>query len=579
MPDFNVKSPYNNQKWYAYYCDNVAYETDEKKNNHFLEYFLNEAQRERVIQEILAGAPNLDALLTQYRKITLFFLKHLPDMAFSVPGWSCSNQYKPLLVSGRVGSSNGRMDHQNTLRLHHLFDGDIGFILTYSSLNDNNPDYDGLPHNPNITNPLENKRNLIPGAYLGPITLAGNGNISTDQYSSDALRGFLEEFNIRQKENHFKNFTKNWGHLDPYIPRLLDGDNGVDLDYIPRPEPKTLTMNNLNIILYGPPGTGKTYELSARAIKIIDGANNNESRDKINERFSELQRQGRIEFTTFHQNYAYEDFIEGLRAEYKEKSVVYDIEPGILKRIAYRALYAWLKGEEADFEKDPTQKDIVLNYLRSGVLEHENKPENIPNYVLIIDEINRGNVARIFGELITLVEDSKRSRRPEEAGNGHQPLLATLPYTKEPFILPPNLYLIGTMNTADRSLIGLDAALRRRFFFEEMPPKPQELENRVIDGANLENFLTQLNQRIVARDVRDHCIGHAYFMEVNTLDDLANVMRYKVIPQLQEYFHDSPGDLHQLLQFGNDSFVDQNGQTKEEYLADPARYQAFIAHA
>lgn len=334
-------------------------------------------------------------------------------------------------------------------------------------------------------------------------------------------------------------------------------------------------MINLNTILYGPPGTGKTYELSARAIKIINGENNDESCGNINKRFSELQRKGQIEFTTFHQNYAYEDFIEGLRAEYREKSVVYDIEPGILKRIAYRALYAWLTGEPADFERDANQEDTVLNYLKSGAIGNEKKPEKIPNYVLIIDEINRGNVARIFGELITLVEDSKRARRPGEAGNGHQPLLATLPYTKEPFIVPPNLYIIGTMNTADRSLIGLDAALRRRFFFEEMPPKPDFLG--VAGGINLRDFLTKLNQKIRDKDTPDHCIGHAYFMEVNTLADLANVMRNKVIPQLQEYFHDSPKDLHQLLQFGNDSFVDQNGQTKEACLTNPSSYQNFCA--
>ena len=110
-----------------------------------------------------------------------------------------------------------------------------------------------------------------------------------------------------------------------------------------------------------------------------------------------------------------------------------------------------------------------------------------------------------------------------------------------------------------------------------MPPIPQELQNQVIDGVNLETFLTQLNERILTKDVRDHCIGHAYFMEVKSLDDLASVMRNKVIPQLQEYFHDSPKDLHQLLQFGNDSFVDQNGQTKEACLTNPSSYQNFCA--
>ncbi|SOY39737.1 conserved hypothetical protein [Cupriavidus taiwanensis] len=152
--------------------------------------------------------------------------------------------------------------------------------------------------------------------------------------------------------------------------------------------------------------------------------------------------------------------------------------------------------------------------------------------VLIIDEINRGNVSRILGELITLIESSKRAGSPEA-------LEVVLPYSKSRFSVPSNLYLIGTMNTADRSLAGLDLALRRRFNFKEMPPRPELLEGVEIDGVNVGALLRVINERIELLLDRDHCIGHAYFMplvESPTLDGLARVFRAKILPLLQEYF-------------------------------------------
>lgn len=158
------------------------------------------------------------------------------------------------------------------------------------------------------------------------------------------------------------------------------------------------------------------------------------------------------------------------------------------------------------------------------------KPDNAR--VLIIDEINRGNISRIFGELITLIEPSKRAGADEA-------LKVTLPYSKEPFSVPNNVYLIGTMNTADRSLAGLDIALRRRFTFREMPPKPELLEDIAVGELNIAQLLRVMNQRIEMLLDRDHCLGHAYFMPLDsdrTLERLGQIFREQVLPLLQEYF-------------------------------------------
>ncbi|MFC4861233.1 AAA family ATPase [Pseudomonas sp. MAHUQ-62] len=152
--------------------------------------------------------------------------------------------------------------------------------------------------------------------------------------------------------------------------------------------------------------------------------------------------------------------------------------------------------------------------------------------VLIIDEINRGNISRIFGELITLIEPSKRACA-EEA------LSVVLPYSKQSFSVPNNLYLIGTMNTADRSLAGLDIALRRRFVFREMPPRPELLDDVQVEGLDIGQLLRVMNQRIEVLLGRDHCLGHAYFIPLRTggsLERLEAIFRNQVLPLLQEYF-------------------------------------------
>ncbi|MDO9224650.1 MAG: AAA family ATPase [Pseudomonadota bacterium] len=248
-----------------------------------------------------------------------------------------------------------------------------------------------------------------------------------------------------------------------------------------------------NKIVYGPPGTGKTYIVSEKAASICN---------KKRSDYPELVKQGRIAFITFHQSYSYEDFVEGIRPVTKDGVVKYEVRQGIFRQMCDRA-----------------EKDL----------------DN--NYVLIIDEINRANISKVFGELITLLEPDKRLG----ADNAIQ---VVLPYSGDTFGVPKNLYLIGTMNTADRSIALLDTALRRRFEFVEMMPAPSALKaedgvsDRVVEGINLVTLLTTLNRNIEYLYDRDHTIGHAFFWDVDSLMKLDAVFRFKVIPLLQEYFYE-----------------------------------------
>ncbi len=253
----------------------------------------------------------------------------------------------------------------------------------------------------------------------------------------------------------------------------------------------------LNQILFGPPGTGKTYNTIDRAVEIADNEFyklNKHNRGALKKRFKKLNESRQIVFTTFHQSMSYEEFVEGLKPYEENKQVYYKIEDGIFKTICKNA---------------------------------ENYPGN--NYVLIIDEINRGNIAGIFGELITLIEPDKRKGNDEE-------LFVTLPYSQKTFSVPPNLYIIGTMNTADRSVEALDSALRRRFVFAEMPPDEKLLKDDFY-GINLQKVLSKINLRIEKLIDKDHKIGHSYFMNLTSVTDLQNVFLNKIIPLLEEYFY------------------------------------------
>ena len=191
---------------------------------------------------------------------------------------------------------------------------------------------------------------------------------------------------------------------------------------------------------------------------------------------------------------------------------------------------------------DKINWDTFLNLINN---KNNSKSSNA---VLVIDEINRGDVSKIFGELITLIEDDKR------IGKEHQ-MTVTLPYSREPFGVPNNLYIIGTMNTADRSIALLDTALRRRFDFEEMMPKPELLRGKDIEGVDLEQLLTKINDRIKNEYDRDHQIGHSYLMEVENKEQLERAYKNRILPLLNEYFYNDIDSVAKILNCKSDEIT------------------------
>lgn len=444
----------------------------------------------------------------------------------------------------------------------------------------------------------------------------------------------------------------------------------------------------LNQILYGPPGTGKTYNTISKAICIIDPQFNfYQSRKIIKDKFEELVRSGQIVFTTFHQSMSYEDFIEGIKPiapTSENSSINYKVENGIFKNLCKKATekkgsinfdeaYSLFVNDVIEsgtieltslIQKKPftvrinsnetavaipktaiatemgVTKEMMRDYVINGVVKdwktyttaigeylksnYKISVQNIDNtknnYVLIIDEINRGNISQIFGELITLIEEDKRLGKSEA-------LEVTLPYSKEKFGVPSNLYIIGTMNTADRSVEALDTALRRRFCFEEMMPMSELLspsalyckllwdyetvdwdhpefkekeeqffnftqvsedfkvqrkgiwETMKVDyirddfsyfedfdytGCNLQVILEKMNNRIEVLLNRDHLIGHSYFLNVRTEEQLKATFKNNIIPLLQEYFY---GDYEKIGLIIGSGFFEKAEKFSKELFA------------
>ncbi|AZN43584.1 hypothetical protein EJC50_07590 [Paenibacillus albus] len=297
------------------------------------------------------------------------------------------------------------------------------------------------------------------------------------------------------------------------------------------PVPISRPFGERNQILYGPPGTGKTYHVVDTSLQILDPERYKElnelnNRKMIGDAFRQYINKGQLIFTTFHPSYAYEDFIEGLKSDGQGG---FEPTDGVFKRASIEALFLGLP-IEGSIKKDLTyesKKNRVMQALQNGLPFDFRHAERM---VVVIDEINRGNISKIFGELITLLEADKRRNEDNE-------IMVMLPYSRDRFILPPNLYVVGTMNTADRSIALLDTALRRRFAFREMMPDPMLLVN-TLDELQLDVLLETMNRRIEVLYDREHTIGHAFFIGVKSVEELVVVFQNKVIPLLQEYFYE-----------------------------------------
>src|SRR5690554_1278404 len=367
----------------------------------------------------------------------------------------------------------------------------------------------------------------------------------------------------------------------------------------------------LNQILFGAPGTGITYNTKRVAVEIINGEKQR-TREEINAEYEDLVNKKQIVFTTFHQSLSYEDFIEGIKPETSDGNVTYEVKDGVFKSLcqnanpkntvsfenAYEKLQQKLAENEIIELKTPTDKTFsialnkngnlslmtgskrekqgvltkekllqqlngkevfigwegyfkgVINHLKSEFNFNPETTENTKNYVLIIDEINRGNVSAIFGELITLLEEDKRKGNKEQTE-------VTLPYSNDKFSVPNNVYIIGTMNTADRSVEALDTPLRRRLSFIEMQPNPSVLLNSEYQDVDLKQLLETINQRIEVLVDKDHQIGHSYFIGIQNLEDLKLVFKDKIIPLLEEYFYGDFGKIGLVLG-GNFIYQEEN---------------------
>lgn len=459
--------------------------------------------------------------------------------------------------------------------------------------------------------------------------------------------------------------------LLPYYRAIMDGTE-VEL---PNPD-EVKPMHKLNTILYGPPGTGKTYNTAIYAVAIIENKSievlRNEDYSEILKRYNQFKNSGQIAFTTFHQSYGYEEFIEGIKPKLNAEAkaeIQYEIAPGIFKEFCTRAQSLKVTTSDDNYEQDvrvwkisiggsgsnnlktlcfehqeirigwPNENielakvegysndslyyfyeemkegDIVFSlgdqkhidaigiitgevftdnehhdnyvhtrkvqWIATGINErifevngHKNLTqqtiyplrriameavnqiiskyvnnstakvqENNKNYVFIIDEINRGNISKILGELITLIEPTKRLKEKEA-------MTVTLPYSQEPFGVPDNVYILGTMNTADRSIALMDTALRRRFQFIEMLPDAKLLQNVFVENIDVQQMVETINKRIEVLYDREHTIGHAYFMGLKdepSITNLARIFENAIIPLLQEYFYEDYSKIQLIL--------------------------------
>lgn len=358
-----------------------------------------------------------------------------------------------------------------------------------------------------------------------------------------------------------------------------------------------LEINKIkNIILYGSPGVGKTHNIKKLISLIESGVSEKEifkiiKSNKENSGVDINDIKDRVKFITFHQSFGYEDFIEGFRPNEEGKI---ELVPGIFRNICNAAtnnindIESFLddinsQKNELSFKtkegivtaklnsnlgynlsnhhtltrdnvikciklfdklmKEENREPEISELLETGITEsyrysywlfaeklyQKYKKMSRKNFYLVVDEINRGNISKIFGELITLIEEDKRDT-----------LEVTLPYSKKPFKIPSNLYIIGTMNSTDKSIALIDIALRRRFTFLKMEPKAELIENQ-----EAKELFEKLNDYISDKLGDDYRIGHSYFMGDI---DLEFVLEYKIKPLLEEYFYGDTEGLNEILE-------------------------------
>ena len=454
----------------------------------------------------------------------------------------------------------------------------------------------------------------------GSQEFVGRGIVKSDyKYEKDRVYQHIRDMDWTNNETHEYNDGKAAIKTLTNITRFPDYCQELE-KLFSKNETQGLKIqknHSLNQILYGPPGTGKTYNTVIQSVAIIEGKDVNdvssENYEDVYNRFRKYRKEKQIDFITFHQSYSYEEFVEGIKpeeADDDETGILYSCQSGIFKDICNRAetrgnfeeCYRHFIDDISETEKynlkTPTNKDFAVSVRQNGSLKlytgkdqkkggsitkeklrnacagvwpdyYKGYYQGVINelkskyglsqgdvekpYVLIIDEINRGNISKIFGELITLIEEDKRER-----------LYAILPYSKEQFTVPKNLSIIGTMNTADRSIAAIDIALRRRFKFIEMMPNSDLVKNTTINGVNLKQLMDDLNRRISVLIDRDHQIGHAYFMHISNLSELKDAWFNKILPLLNEYFYGDWNKLKLVVKtFINEENVPED--LKEEY--------------
>ena len=312
-----------------------------------------------------------------------------------------------------------------------------------------------------------------------------------------------------------------------------------------------------NMILHGPVGTGKTYLAGKLASFIVSGQITELAEiEKLLDGKFEPQKEevsivedGSIRMVTFHQSYGYEEFIGGIRASTENNTIKYSVEEGIFMKLC--------------------------NEARNNM----ERP-----YVILIDEINRGDISRIFGELITLIEEDKRYRNDSDPG-----LSLTIPNFDKKFSVPENVFIIGTMNDSDRSIALLDVALRRRFTFFNVPPNAEILKNWISEESGIRDLVAKVfesvNSRIAEFKGTDSQIGHAFFKSLDGLTDadeseneLFRIFKYKILPLLKELFYGQDDTLSKKVLKGHflEKAPNSSAYELKDSLLDPAHVDSFI---